>query len=200
MLPEGFPKWRAVHSHCNIWSEPREGPSQLSQALKNQFGAAREKQGRNACSSFLVIDAHSVKSVDTAGLKDDDVGRLALGIKRHILVDTQGLPHAVTVTTAEVTDRQGELQAFERCKPRASGKSKACCATAATWERLSPRQCARRWMSQWACKLPRGASCTHSRSCLTAGWSSAALPGWRRTEGCVRTVSAGSISVCSSFT
>jgi transposase len=31
-------------------------------------------------------------------------------------VDTQGLPRAVAVTTAEVTDRQGELQAFERCK------------------------------------------------------------------------------------
>ena len=33
------------------------------------------------------------------------------------MVDTQGLPHVVAVTTAEVTDRQGALQAFERCKP-----------------------------------------------------------------------------------
>ena len=57
-----------------------------------------------------------MKSADTAGLKGDDVGRLASGIKRHIVVDTQGLPRAVAVTTAEVTDRQGELQAFERCK------------------------------------------------------------------------------------
>jgi len=31
------------------------------------------------------------------------------GIKRHISVDTQGLPHAVTVTTADVTDRNGAL-------------------------------------------------------------------------------------------
>ncbi len=38
------------------------------------------------------------------------------GIKRHIAVDTQGLPHAVAVTTAEVTDRNGALEAFERCK------------------------------------------------------------------------------------
>ena len=37
------------------------------------------------------------------------------GIKRHIAVDTQGLPHAVAVTTAEVTDRSGALQAFDRC-------------------------------------------------------------------------------------
>jgi transposase len=33
------------------------------------------------------------------------------------VVDTQGLPRAVAVTTAEVTDRQRALQAFERCKP-----------------------------------------------------------------------------------
>ena len=32
-------------------------------------------------------------------------------------MDTQGLPHAVAVTTAEVTDRKGSLQALERCKP-----------------------------------------------------------------------------------
>ncbi len=38
------------------------------------------------------------------------------GIKRHIAVDTQGLPHAVAVTTAEVTDRKGVLKAFARCK------------------------------------------------------------------------------------
>jgi len=34
------------------------------------------------------------------------------GIKRHIVVDTNGLPHAIVVTTAEITDRAGALQAF----------------------------------------------------------------------------------------
>ena len=32
------------------------------------------------------------------------------------MVDTQGFPHAVAVTTAEVTDRKGALQAMSRCK------------------------------------------------------------------------------------
>ena len=36
------------------------------------------------------------------------------GIKRHITVDTQGLPHALAVTTADVTDRKGCLLALER--------------------------------------------------------------------------------------
>lgn len=35
-------------------------------------------------------------------------------------MDTQGLPHAIAVNTAEVTDRKGALQAFRRCKPALS--------------------------------------------------------------------------------
>lgn len=65
----------------------------------------------------MIIDAQSVKNTDTAGLKGYDAGKKVSGIKRHIAVDTQGLPHAVAVSTAEVTDRKGALQALARCKP-----------------------------------------------------------------------------------
>ena len=34
--------------------------------------------------------------------------------RRHIAVDTQGLPHAIHVTTADVTDRAGALAMFDR--------------------------------------------------------------------------------------
>ncbi|KMN35461.1 transposase [Chromobacterium sp. LK1] len=62
------------------------------------------------------MDAQSVKNTDTAGLKGYDAGKKISGIKRHIVVDTQGLPHAVAVTTAEVTDRKGALKALARCQ------------------------------------------------------------------------------------
>jgi len=65
----------------------------------------------------LIVDAQRVKHTDTAGQKGYDAGKKVSGIKRHIAVDTQGLPHAVAVTTAEVTDRKGALQALVRCKP-----------------------------------------------------------------------------------
>jgi transposase len=58
-----------------------------------------------------------VKNTDTAGNKGYDAGKKVSGIKRHIAVDTRGLPHAVMVTTADVTDRKGALQALERCQP-----------------------------------------------------------------------------------
>ena len=77
---------------------------------------AREKLGRNACTTPLIIDAQSVKNTDTAGLKGYDAGKKVSRIKRHIAVDTQGFPHAVAVTTAEMTDRKGALQALKRCK------------------------------------------------------------------------------------
>lgn len=57
-----------------------------------------------------------MKNTDTAGLKGYDAGKKVSGIKRHIAVDSQGFPHAVAVTTAEVTDRKGALQALGRCK------------------------------------------------------------------------------------
>ena len=41
---------------------------------------------------------------------------MTVHLKRHIAVDTQGLPHAIAVTTAEVTDRKGALQALERSR------------------------------------------------------------------------------------
>lgn len=58
-----------------------------------------------------------MKNTDTARQKGYDAGKKVSGIKRHIAVDIQGFPHAIAVTTAEVTDRKGALQALERCKP-----------------------------------------------------------------------------------
>lgn len=61
---------------------------------------------------FCIIDVLSVKNTDTAQHKRYDAGKKVSGIKHPIVVDTQGLPHALAVTTAEVTDRAGALVAF----------------------------------------------------------------------------------------
>jgi transposase len=55
------------------------------------------------------VDAQSVKNTDTARHKGYDAGKKVSGIKRHIAVDTQGLPHAIAVTTADINDRNGAL-------------------------------------------------------------------------------------------
>ena len=65
---------------------------------------------------MCIVDSQSVKNTDSAENKGYDAGKRVSGIKRHIAVDTQGLPHALWVTTADVTDRAGAMAMFEqRC-------------------------------------------------------------------------------------
>jgi len=61
-----------------------------------------------------------VKNTDTAENKGYDAGKKVSGIKRHIAVDTNGFPHAIGVTTADVTDRNGALKIFESHKKNLS--------------------------------------------------------------------------------
>lgn len=57
-----------------------------------------------------------MKNVDTAEEKGYDAGKKVSGIKRHIFVDTNGLPHAIGITTANVSDRDGAIQTIEENK------------------------------------------------------------------------------------
>jgi len=57
---------------------------------------------------------HNRRSAEQKGYGS---GKKISGIKRHIAVDTQGLPRAIAVTTADVTDRNGALAVIDRCKP-----------------------------------------------------------------------------------
>ena len=70
--------------------------------------------GRDVSTSCCIIDAQSVKNTDTAREKGYDAGKKVSGIKRHIAVDTMGLPHAIVVTTANVSDRQAAVAMVER--------------------------------------------------------------------------------------
>jgi transposase len=79
-------------------------------------GEVRINNGRNTKTSFCIIDAQSVKNTDTAENKGYDAGKKVSGIKRHIAVDTQGLPHAIEVTTANITDRDGAVTMVENAK------------------------------------------------------------------------------------
>jgi len=49
----------------------------------------------------VIVAAQSVTNTDTAEQKGYGVGKQVSGIKRHIVVDTQGLLHAI----ADVADR-----------------------------------------------------------------------------------------------
>lgn len=65
---------------------------------------------------MAIVDAQSVKNTDTAHLKGYDAGKKVSGIKRHIAVDTNGLPHAIHITAANETDRAGAIGMFGKAK------------------------------------------------------------------------------------
>lgn len=79
-------------------------------------GDIRRGLGRDAQTTFLIVDAQSVKNTDTAEEKGYDGGKLITGIKRHIGVDTNGLPHIIHITTANISDKAGALAAFHLYK------------------------------------------------------------------------------------
>jgi transposase len=64
-----------------------------------------------------------VKNTDTAENKGYDAGKKVSGIKRHIAVDINGLPHAIHVTTANITDRAGALLMFNKASDNLSDVS-----------------------------------------------------------------------------
>lgn len=81
----------------------------LEQALKKSAWRGPTQTGAER------IDAQSVKNTASAEQKGYGAGKKVSGIKRHIAVDMLGLPHAIEVTRADVTDRAGALTAFTRC-------------------------------------------------------------------------------------
>ncbi len=80
----------------------------------------RLKNGKTCNTSLGIVDAQSVKNTESAENKGYDAGKKISGIKRHLIVDTNGLPHAIVVTTADVTDRDGAIQAVQANKQHLS--------------------------------------------------------------------------------
>ncbi len=122
MLPGDFPKWRTVYSYHEQWCKQSSDsqPSLLESILQESIGNIRISLGRKGQTSFCIVDAQSVKNVDTAENKGYDAGKNVSGIKRHIAVDTNGFPHALCVTTANITDRDGAIAMFTASKDNLS--------------------------------------------------------------------------------
>jgi transposase len=120
MLPHDYPPSHTVYTYFRQWgAKPfADQPSLLERLQQRLLEAEREADGRKAKTTLLIADAQSVKNADTAGTKGYDAGKKVSGIKRHIAVDTLGLPHAIAITPADVTDRKGGLLALScRAEP-----------------------------------------------------------------------------------
>ena len=65
----------------------------------------RKRQEREETPNLLAVDSQSVKKVAFISLETSiDGGKWVNGRKRHLVVDTLGLPWAMLVTAANVSD------------------------------------------------------------------------------------------------
>ncbi|MGZ6307891.1 MAG: IS5 family transposase [Ktedonobacterales bacterium] len=103
-LPCNFPPWQTVYYHrrqfcrTGLWTL-------VYRALRE---AERRRVGRDPDPSAAIMDAQSVKTVEESGrLRGYDAHKCVKGRKRHLLVDTLGLPLSFSVTPANVHDTYG---------------------------------------------------------------------------------------------
>jgi putative transposase len=103
-IPSNFPPWQTVYYHhrqfcrTGLWAI-------LYRALRE---AERRRVGRDPHPSAAIMDTQSVKTVEeSAGISGYDGHKCVKGRKRHLLVDTLGLPLSCYVTPTNVHDTFG---------------------------------------------------------------------------------------------
>jgi transposase len=101
-LPRRFPPWKTVY-----WHLCRMQDTGLLQHIHHQLHTmCRHKVDRAAQPSAAIIDSASMRAADTVHRPNRgwDNGKKVNGRKRHIIVDTQGLILAVSITPANQHD------------------------------------------------------------------------------------------------
>jgi transposase len=112
-LDSSYPKWETVYYHFRqfklrgIWEN----------ILASVVIKKRRQEQREDSPSVLAIDSQSVKTVQfTSEDTGIDGNKKINGRKRTLIVDKLGLPFAIKVTAANISDNEAGLAALEQLK------------------------------------------------------------------------------------
>jgi putative transposase len=112
-LPLDFPHWRTVYGYFKAWGTAAPG-GLFRRAHRSLYYEARKKAGRRKHPSIVMLDSQSVKTGKMGGIRGYDGGKHVKGRKRHVAVDSLGLPLAVSITAANVHDLVGGKKTLRR--------------------------------------------------------------------------------------
>ena len=102
MLPRSYPSWRTCYNFFRKWTD-----AGIFVKIPGSMPAvARRRLRRKPDATVVVVDSQNVRSGLPQSEKGIDGGKKIKGIKRHVCVDSQGLPMNVAITPANVYDSQ----------------------------------------------------------------------------------------------
>ncbi|MFK4100264.1 IS5 family transposase [Streptomyces sp. NPDC019531] len=113
-LPADFPPWETVYGFFCRWNRDG-GVTHIRGRLRRRI---RTGKGRCPHPVTLIVDSQSVKGASTVGRNSRgyDAAKKINGRKRLITVDTLGLPVMITVTAADIQDRDAARDVFWRLR------------------------------------------------------------------------------------
>ncbi|MEU9256638.1 IS5 family transposase [Streptomyces sp. NPDC048270] len=113
-LPRDYPPWRTCYNAMARWA----AAGVIGQIRDHLRKRVRRDMGRAPGAVATIIESQSVKAAETVG-KDSrgyDAAKKINGRKRHLVVDTKGLPLFVMVTPADMTDRDAAKEELFRLR------------------------------------------------------------------------------------
>src|SRR5215213_6226926 len=172
LLPHDFPPWSAVYYHFRrfrlngLWSL----------ILKVVHAAQRKRVGKDPQPTAAIMDSQSVKTVEeSAHPSGYDAHKNLKGRKRHLLVDTLGLPLLVYLTSADVQDRLGAQCLLAGLKPFVPRLKKIWADGAYTGENLAG------WLEEqgeWELQIVERSADTEGFAVLPHRWIVERTLGW----------------------